>query len=53
MKNQEINDYNLRQIVLIQHSVKEYKNNKISTKHFIDDIDILIGLQRSNVYYGK
>lgn len=43
MGNQEIYDYNRRQIVLMQNSIKQYKNSKISIKHFIDDIDILIG----------
>lgn len=42
MMKQETLEYNLRQIILMENRVKLYKNNEISIKNFIDDIDALI-----------
>lgn len=43
MLKQEISEYNLRQITLMENRVKLYRSNEISIKNFIDDIDALIG----------
>ncbi|MBS1987729.1 hypothetical protein JST56_01930 [Candidatus Dependentiae bacterium] len=43
MTEQEIAQYNYRQIILMESRVTLYKDNKLSIKEFIDDIDALIG----------
>lgn len=42
MTNQEIFEYNYRQVNLMKSRITLYKDNKIEIKQFIDDIDALI-----------
>lgn len=42
MTEQEINQYNHRQIALMENRITLYRNNHLSIKQFIDDIDALI-----------